>query len=84
MIVSKNYLGSINHTLLTIETLKQRQIPILGLIFNGEPNFDTESTISEISKLPILGRLAPERDLNQKVFQKYVKQWQSCIHKLLL
>lgn len=84
VIVSKHYLGSINHTLLTIQTLKQRRIPILGLIFNGEPNPDTESAILEITQVPYLGRLLPEPHLNLKTLQRYVKQWQPLFSHLLL
>jgi dethiobiotin synthetase len=74
IIVSKHYLGSINHTLLTIEALKQRRINILGLIFNGE-NFDSEKAILNISKVPALGRLLPEKQIDQNTIQKYAKQW---------
>jgi dethiobiotin synthetase len=83
VIVSKHYLGSINHTLLTIQTLKQRHIPILGVIFNGEPNFDSESAILEISQVPLLGRLLPEPHFNKKTLQRYVKQWQPRFFQLL-
>lgn len=75
VIVSKHYLGSINHTLLTIDSLKQRQIAISGLIFNGEPNPDSESVIQEISQLPILGRLLPEQNINSQIIQRYAKLW---------
>lgn len=37
VLVSQNYLGSINHTLLSAEALKSRTINITGIIFNGEP-----------------------------------------------
>jgi dethiobiotin synthetase len=83
IIVSKHYLGSINHTLLTIEALKQHRIPILGIIFNGEPNSDSENAILEISQIPFLGRLLPERYLNRKTLQKYARKWQPCFSKLL-
>jgi dethiobiotin synthetase len=76
VIVSKHYLGSINHTLLTVEALKQRNVPILGLIFNGEPNLDSEAAILETTKLPCLGRLLPEAHLNKETLQRYAKQWQ--------
>jgi dethiobiotin synthetase len=75
IIVSKNYLGSINHTLLTIEALKSRNVLIAGLIFNGEPNPDTESIILNFSELPFLGRLLPEQHINKKTIQRYVKKW---------
>lgn len=77
VIVSKHYLGSINHTLLTVDALKQRQIPILGIIFNGEPNPDSEEAILNISKIPLLGKLLPETDLSQQTIQKYAKRWQA-------
>jgi dethiobiotin synthetase len=76
ILVSKHYVGSINHTLLTVEALKQRHIPILGIIFNGEPNADSESAILKITQLPMLGRLLPEPQLNMHVFQRYVQLWQ--------
>jgi dethiobiotin synthetase len=46
MVVSRTYLGSINHTLLTIEALKSRAIPVAGVIFNGDENQATERAIS--------------------------------------
>lgn len=75
VIVSKHYLGSINHTLLTLETLKKHDLPILGIIFNGEPNPDSELAILEISQVPVLGRLLPEAHLNPQTIQRYVNQW---------
>lgn len=84
IIVSRHYLGSINHTLLTIEALKQRQVSILGIIFNGEPNPDSENAILEISRVSFLGRLLPELDLTQQTLQKYVREWRPRFPKLLL
>ncbi|MDR2539379.1 MAG: dethiobiotin synthase [Chlamydiales bacterium] len=83
IIVSKHYLGSINHTLLTIEILKKLSLPILGLIFNGEQNPDSESAILEISKVPVLERLLPEANLNSQTIQRYAKQWKPLFSKLL-
>ncbi len=57
LLVSKNYLGSINHTLLSIEALKTRDIPIIGVLFNGEENIQSESIIIKNSKIPHLGRI---------------------------
>ena len=57
IVVSKHYLGSINHTLLSIEALKSWGIPILGLLFNGEQNNATESIIEKMSGVRALGRV---------------------------
>lgn len=83
IVVSKHYLGSINHTLLTCEILKRHNISVAGIIFNGVPNRDSESPILEISKFPLLGRVLPESNLNKKTIQKYSQLWRPSIHKYL-
>ncbi len=45
ILVSNLYLGSINHTLLTVEYLKSRRLPVRGIIFNGEANPESEDII---------------------------------------
>ncbi|MBA2727231.1 MAG: dethiobiotin synthase [Parachlamydiaceae bacterium] len=75
ILVSRHYTGSINHTLLTIEAMKSRGIDLLGLIFNGEPNPDSEEAILAISKVNMIGRLLPEPILNPQIIQRYAKQW---------
>ena len=47
VVVSSYYLGSINHTLLTVEALKSRDLPLAGIVFNGEPNDHSRSVILE-------------------------------------
>jgi adenosylmethionine---8-amino-7-oxononanoate aminotransferase len=54
ILVSKNYLGSINHTLLAINCLKQHNIPIKGLIFSGEANEVSQNFIAKYANVPIL------------------------------
>lgn len=57
ILVSQNYLGSINHTLLSIEALKQRSIAIKGVLFNSEENTSTEDYITTYAQVKHLGRL---------------------------
>lgn len=76
VVVSKHYLGSINHTLLTIETLKARNLPVIGVIFNGQPNPDSEEAILHIAGVPCIGRLLPEPNFTPLTIQRYAKQWQ--------
>jgi dethiobiotin synthetase len=54
ILISRHYLGSINHTLLTIEALKKRGIKIKGIIFNGQELPQTEEIIEKISGVPTL------------------------------
>lgn len=57
ILVSQNYLGSINHSLLSIEALHNRKIPVAGILFNGEPNAETEKILCDLSGLPIVGNI---------------------------
>ena len=71
IIVSRHYLGSINHTLLTIEALQLRNINIAGIIFSGNKNPASESIILEKSKLKMIGRIEEEPFFDQKTIAKY-------------
>lgn len=57
VIVARTGLGTINHSLLTIEALRTRQVPIVGIAFNGEPEEDSEATIAALGRVKRLGRL---------------------------
>ncbi len=70
LLVSQNYLGSINHTLLTIEALRSRDIPIFGMVFNGLENKSTETLILNYTQIPCLLRI-PKLDA---VTPRVVKQ----------
>lgn len=75
IIVSRHYLGSINHTLLTCGYLKSRSQIILGLVFNGERNYKTEKFLLNYTKLPLIGRLKPESSWNRETIKRYAKKW---------
>ncbi|ETZ22934.1 dethiobiotin synthase [Pedobacter sp. V48] len=57
IVVSQNYLGSINHTLLTLAVLKANKISIEGLIFNGTANPETEDYIQNYSGVKVIGKI---------------------------
>ncbi len=57
VLVARTALGTINHSLLSIEALNGRNIPILGIAFVGEEIADTERTIAEMGNVRRLGRL---------------------------
>jgi len=57
VLVARTALGTINHSLLSIEALNGRNIPILGIAFVGEEMPDTERTIAEMGNVRRLGRL---------------------------
>ena len=57
ILVCRNYLGSINHTLLSVNLLKQRAIPVLGLIFSGDNFLDNEQVIQHFGQIPVIGNI---------------------------
>lgn len=57
VVVSKNYLGSINHTLLTLNILKTRNLTVHGIVFNGKANPDSEEIILNFSGARCLGKI---------------------------
>lgn len=69
IIVSRHYLGSINHTLLTVEVLKNRGVVIKGIVFVGQENRDTEEIILSTTGLKMIARI-PEVNVITKEFIK--------------
>lgn len=57
VLVARTALGTINHSLLSIEALRTRAVPILGIAFVGDANEDSEATIAAIGGVRRLGRL---------------------------
>lgn len=71
IIVSRHYLGSINHTLLTFEALKSRNISVAGIIFSGDENPSTEGIILKKTKAKFIGRIDNEPYFDQRVIEYY-------------
>ena len=57
VLVARTALGTINHSLLSIEALRRRGVPILGIAFVGDAQPDSEATIARIGDVKQLGRL---------------------------
>ncbi len=71
VLVSGIYLGSINHTLLSVEVLRNRHIHIAGIVFNGPPNPATESIILKHTELPVILRINDEEVLDKDTIKRY-------------
>ncbi len=65
VLVARTALGTINHSLLSIEALRARNVPVLGVAFVGNPVEDSEAIISEIGRVRRLGRLALQPQLDE-------------------
>lgn len=74
IVVIQNYLGSINHSLLTIDALKNRGIKIKGLVINGAPHEMSEKIIYKFAGVPEILRILPERKVNKEMVLKYAEK----------
>ncbi|HXA00355.1 MAG TPA: dethiobiotin synthase [Cytophagaceae bacterium] len=71
ILVSNIYLGSINHTLLTVNEMKRRGLKVKGIIFNGVENSATEEIILKHSGYKCLLRIRPEQKIDHETVMKY-------------
>lgn len=75
IIVSRHYLGSINHTLLTVEGLLNRKINIAGIIFSGDENKATEDIILKKTGVKLIGRIDDEPYFDANVIGYYADKF---------
>lgn len=73
ILVAKFYLGSINHTLSSIDALQRRNIPIAGIVFNGEITESSRAYILAYSKVPELACVPWTEKISKKEVAKYAK-----------
>ncbi|TRZ45814.1 dethiobiotin synthase [Robertkochia solimangrovi] len=81
IVVSRHYLGSINHTLLTVNLLKQQGFEVF-ILFNGREHPATEDIISHMTGVQIIGRIDEEKEFTPEVIRKYADKFRSCLQKL--
>ena len=74
IVVSRHYLGSINHTLLTVNLLKEKGFDV-SIIFSGDEHVTTESIIEKMTKVPVLGRIENEPYFDQNVIKEYAEKF---------
>lgn len=79
VVVSRHYLGSINHTLLTIEQLQQRGFNLL-LLFNGNSQPSTEQIILNKTGVAAIGTIAEEKGFTKKIIKRYADAFRSSLN----
>ncbi|MTI21369.1 dethiobiotin synthase [Fulvivirga sp. RKSG066] len=82
ILVSNLYLGSINHTLLSIEALAHRKVKVKGIIFNGDSNPESENIILSKSGLPQLLHIKTESKITSDVIEHYSELFKRRWHEL--
>jgi len=73
VLVARSGLGTLNHTLLTLEALRRRELKVLGLILNGPPHPDNPHTLAQLAGVPVLAELPPLAPLEREALRD---QWQ--------
>ncbi|MEM9025035.1 MAG: ATP-dependent dethiobiotin synthetase BioD, partial [Bacteroidota bacterium] len=77
VLVSRYYLGSINHTILSAAVLRQANVPVLGLVFNGTENKASREAILRFTGLPVLGHVHQEAAIDVAMIQRYAEQFRA-------
>lgn len=72
IVVSRHYLGSINHTLLTVNLLKANGFDV-AIIFSGDEHISTESIIKKMTQVPVIGRIEEEPYFDKNVIREYAE-----------
>jgi dethiobiotin synthetase len=84
VLVSQNYLGSINHTLLSVDLLKNKNITIAGIIFNGEPNIETEKFILHYTAANCIANIQPQSHISKSTVTALATKFAPSFKKWLL
>jgi len=75
ILVARTGLGTLNHTLLSLEALRSRNIDVLGIVLNGPPHNDNPKTLEQFGDTKILARLPIFEEISAKVLnQEWTKQ----------
>lgn len=78
IVVSRHYLGSINHTLLTVNLLKEKGFEV-AIIFSGDEHKTTESIIKKMTNVTILSRIDEEPYFDKNVIKEYADKFKELL-----
>ena len=81
IVVSRHYLGSINHSLLTLKLLQEKGFDI-SIIYSGTENQTSESIIQKMTGINVIGRIDQEENITQEVVKKYADLFNENLLKL--
>jgi dethiobiotin synthase len=71
VVMARSALGTINHTLLTLEALRARRIPIAGVVMGGEPNSENRRAVEIYGRVSVLGEMPRFPDLSPTVLREW-------------
>jgi dethiobiotin synthetase len=74
VVVARTELGTINHTLLTLEALRTRELTVAGVVLVGEKRSGTRASIEEFGNIEVLGEMPRFPDLNPATLRAWAEQ----------
>lgn len=81
IVVSRHYLGSINHTLLTVQLLEEKGFDV-AIIFSGDEQPTTESIVQKMTNATVIGRIEEESVIDKSTIVKYAAKFKENLDRL--
>lgn len=78
IVVSRHYLGSINHTLLTIKLLQEKGFDVM-VLFSGNEHPTSETVIEKMTNVSVLGRIDEEPFIDENVVKEYAEKFKNLL-----
>jgi dethiobiotin synthase len=75
LIVARSTLGTINHTTLTVDRLRQHSVPILGVVMNGPKHPNNRQAIEHYAKVPVLAEIEPMPEVTTNTLKAAFHQY---------
>ena len=75
IVVARSGLGTINHTLMTLRTLRSQGVQVIGVIMNGTKNQSNRQAIEHYGQIPVIGEVEPLAVLSPDVLKSAFKQF---------
>jgi dethiobiotin synthase len=70
LVVARNTLGTINHTLLTLRQIQDKGLSVFGVILNGEKHTDHKPTVETFGGVPVLAEIEPVSNISSSVMEQ--------------
>lgn len=75
LLVARSTLGTINHTMLSVEALRARGIPLIGVVMNGTPDAENRLAIEHYAKVKVLAQVPPLNGLSRKTLERAYNEY---------
>lgn len=74
LLVARSTLGTINHTLLSLEPLRSRGLDVIGVVLNGPENDVNRRAIEHYGRVKVLAEVGPLKEINVRSLRQIFKK----------